>query len=128
MHFKKQTPNLMVEDVNRTIEFYKDMLGFNVITMVPETGQLVWAMLGREDVTMMFQARESLGEEISALRDKAIGGSLTLYTDIQGIDELYASLQGRVKIVQEMHTTFYNAREFAIEDCNGYVIAFAEPA
>jgi uncharacterized glyoxalase superfamily protein PhnB len=128
MHFKKQTPNIMVEDINRTIDFYKDILGFQVITTVPETGAFVWAMLGREDVSMMFQARGSLGEEIPTLKDRAIGASLTLYTDIQGIDELYASLQGKVKIVQNMHTTFYHAREFAIEDCNGYVIASAESA
>jgi uncharacterized glyoxalase superfamily protein PhnB len=118
----------MVEDVNRTIDFYKDILGFQVITTVPETGTFVWAMLGRNDVTMMFQARQSLGEEIPTLKERPIGASLTLYTDIEGIDELYASLQGKVKIVQDMHITFYHAREFAIEDCNGYVITFSESA
>jgi hypothetical protein len=30
--------------------------------------------------------------------------------------------------VQDLHTTFYGAREFAIQDCNGYVLAFAEMA
>jgi catechol 2,3-dioxygenase-like lactoylglutathione lyase family enzyme len=28
---KRITPNLMVEDVNRTIEFYTDVLGFDLL-------------------------------------------------------------------------------------------------
>jgi catechol 2,3-dioxygenase-like lactoylglutathione lyase family enzyme len=37
---KKLTPNLMVEDVNRTVAFYQEVLGFELLTSVPEEGQL----------------------------------------------------------------------------------------
>ena len=39
---KKLTPNLMVEDVNETVTFYQDVLGFALLASVPEEGQFNW--------------------------------------------------------------------------------------
>ena len=36
--WNKMVPNLMVEDVNRTVAFYGDTLGFELLTTVPEGG------------------------------------------------------------------------------------------
>lgn len=125
---KKLTPNLMAEDVNRTIQFYKDTLGFELLVSVPAEGQFDWAMMKRDGVEIMFQSRASLGGEVPVLLQKTIGGSLTFYMDIEGIEELYAALNGKVIIAQEMHTAFYGAQEFAIQDINGYILTFAETA
>ncbi len=125
---KKLTPNLMVEDVNQTIDFYKNMLGFEVLATVPETGQFNWAMLKQGDVEMQFQTRASLSEEIPTFKDRAIGGALTLYIDIENVTQLHASLKDKVTIVQDMHTTFYGTQEFAIQDCNGFILSFSQGA
>ena len=34
------TPNLMVNDVEETVEYYTDVLGFTLLMTVPETGKL----------------------------------------------------------------------------------------
>ncbi len=125
---KRLIPNLMVEDVNQTIDFYKNVLGFDVLATVPETGKLNWAMLKQGNVEMQFQLRESLTEELPIFKDKAIGGALTLYIDVEGIEELHERLKDRVTIVQDMHTTFYGTKEFVLQDLNGFVISFAESA
>ncbi len=124
--FKKLTPNMMVEDVNRTINFYKDLLGFELLANVPEEGQFAWAMMKRDGMEIMFQSRASLEEEIPALKQRDIGGALTLYIEVEDVKELYTHLKESVTIVQDMHTTFYGAQEFAIQDCNGLVLSFAE--
>ncbi len=126
MSLKKLTPNIMVEDVNNTIEFYQKLLGFEVLVTVPEEGQFAWAMLKRDTVEIMFQSRTSLGEEIPALQQREIGGSLTFYIEVEDVEELYEHLKGNVTIVQDMHKTFYGAQEFAIQDCNGFILAFSE--
>lgn len=118
----------MVEDVNRTIEFYKDVLGFELLVTVPEAGQFNWAMLKCGNVEIMFQTRASLSEEIPTFKDKAIGGTLTLYIDVEDIKGLHASIKDKATIVQDMHTTFYGSQEFAIQDCNGFVLAFSQPS
>ncbi|HET7641262.1 MAG TPA: VOC family protein [Ktedonobacteraceae bacterium] len=125
---KKLTPNLMVEDVNRTVAFYQEVLGFELLTSVPEEGQLAWAMLKRGGVELMFQTRGSLTEELPSLGGKDIGGTFNLYIDVEDIQGLYAAIRDKVTVVANMHTTFYGANEIAIEDCNGYILTFAESA
>jgi uncharacterized glyoxalase superfamily protein PhnB len=126
VRLKKMIPNLMVEDVNSTIVFYRDVLGFELLTTVPEAGQFNWAMMRRDGVEIMFQTRTSLAEEVPVLGDRAMGGALTFYTEVEDVQSLYTDLLGKVAIVQDMHKTFYGTREFAIQDCNGFVLAFAE--
>ena len=126
MQLKTLTPNVMVEDENQTIDFYRDMLGFQVNATVPDRGQFDWASMKRDSVELMFQARSSLSAEIPAYADLPIGGSLTFFVQMEGLQELYDRLKGNVTVVQDLHTTFYGMREFAIRDCNGYVLTFAE--
>jgi uncharacterized glyoxalase superfamily protein PhnB len=123
---KKLTPNLMVEDVNATIDFYRDVLGFAVAATVPDSGPLDWAMVQRDDVALMFQARRSLTEEYPPLAGLPIGGALTLYTEVAGVQDLHDALKGRVEIVLDLHDTFYGTREFAFKDRNGYILTFSE--
>jgi len=52
---KSLTPNLMVADVNETIAFYRDVLGFKLIQTVPDEGDFVWASVQYRDVELMFQ-------------------------------------------------------------------------
>ena len=123
---KNLTPNLMVENVNQTVDFYKNVLGFDVIATVPETGQFNWAMLKQGGVEMQFQQRASLTEELPIFKDRPVGGTLTLYIGVEGVKELHERLKDKVTIVQAMHSTFYGTQEFAIQDINGFVISFAE--
>ena len=126
MELKKLTPNLMVENVNETVDFYRDVLGFELAMSIPEEGELNWAMMSCGGVELMFQSRASVAEEFPPFGELEIGGSLGFYIEVAGIDELYAGLAERAEIVTEPHTTFYGMREFTIRDNNGYILTFAE--
>ena len=123
---QKLTPNMMVDDVNATVEFYRSVLGFDLVVAVPDSGRLDWALVQRDDVEMMFQARQSLIEEMPLFQDRPAGGALTFYLDVEGVEGLYERLRARVRVVKDLHETFYGTREFAIEDCNGFILTFAE--
>jgi lactoylglutathione lyase len=125
--FKKQTPNIMVMDIAQTIGFYQDVLGFAVVvTMPPEGAPLVWAMVQRDGVELMFQQQDSLAEEMPLFGDMPVGASLSLYMEIDDVQGMADTLKGRVEIVRDVHTTFYGMREFAFKDCNGYILVYAE--
>lgn len=127
MTLLKLTPNLMVEDVRKTIDYYQSVLGFETNAAVPEgSGPLDWASMRNGSVEMMFQSTASLTSELPVLRDKPISATLSFYIEIEGLQSLYDSVKTRATIVQDLHTTFYDMREFAIQDCNGYILAFAE--
>lgn len=139
MALTKLTPNLMVEDVNRTVEFYQEVLGFEfvmgvieelqeILTAYQQDRSLDYAMMKCGNVEMMFQAKRSLAESLPMLRGREIGGTLTLYMELDRVSELYARIRDKVTIVKDLHATFYGMQEFYIEDCNGYILAFAEAA
>ncbi len=139
MTFNKLTPNLMVEDVMQSVIFYRDLLGFDFLMAMrdeqpveelpaADDKPLDWAMVQRDQVAVMFQQRSSLGEELPTMAGRDIGASLTLYIELEGVSELYDSLQGQADIIKPLQTTFYGMREFYLRDCNGYILAMAEQA
>ena len=118
------SPNIFVTDIKQTIDFYKH-LGFNVVTTVPEQGDIFWAMMTCGNVTFMFQTFESLGNELPTI-SRQNGGSLLLYIKTTEIKNFFDKIKDNVKVIKELEKTFYGATEFSIEDNNGYLLTFAE--
>lgn len=121
---KSISPNIFVRDIQSTITFYRQ-IGFEVVTTVPEQGDLIFAMMVCGEVTFMFQTFESLGDDLPAVL-RQNGGSLLLYIQISGIRRFFDQIKSRVKVVKPLETTFYGATEFTIEDNNGFLLTFAE--
>ena len=127
MALNSLTPNLMVNDVEETIEFYTDILGFTLLMTVPETGKLDWAMVKRNDVVIMFQTKKSLASGLPRLAGEKPGGGLTFYIKVDRVTELHEELfNNEVEIISDLESTFYNTVEFSIVDVNGYVLTFSE--
>lgn len=122
------TPNLMVDNVNETVQFYQEVLGFSLVMTVPETGTFLWAMMSCGKVSVMFQEKVSMLEEYPVLKETPAGRGLTFYIKIKNVRRLYNKVLGRARIVLDLHKTFYGAEEFALQDPNGFVLTFAGDA
>lgn len=119
------SPNFFVKDIVKTIAFY-NILGFSLAMSVPESGpDLVWAMMVKGDVTMMFQTFESLGDELPEI-NRTVGGSLLLYIKLTAIRSFFEDIKDKVTVLKGLEKTFYGATEFSILDNNNYVLTFAE--
>jgi uncharacterized glyoxalase superfamily protein PhnB len=125
---KSLSPNLMVNNVNETIDFYVNVLGFKKIMSVPESGNLVWAMVQSGAITFMFQEEKSIKDEYPQLNKFEIGGGITFYINVTNVIDLYANLKGNATIIKEIYKTFYGSTDFAIEDINGYILTFSQSA
>jgi len=126
MEYKDLMPNLMVKDVEKTIDFYTNVLSFNVLATVPEKSPFVFAMVNANGIIISFQEEKSIKEEYPQLEKYPQGGCLTLYIHVTDVNGLYEKVKGKAKIAKEMHKTLYETTEFAIEDCNGYILTFAQ--
>ncbi len=123
------SPNLGVTNVEKTVQFYHDLLGFDLITSVPGKAAgkpLDWAFVKARTVTLMFQQEQNLKDEYKNLASHAIGGAFTIYLTISNFEEVYVKAKAMTTILIEPHKTFYGAMEFAIEDLNGYTLTLAE--
>jgi uncharacterized glyoxalase superfamily protein PhnB len=118
------SPNIFVKDIMKTIDFYKQ-LGFELVTTVPEEGDIVWAMMTCGKVIFMFQTFDSIGDTLPEIK-RQDGGSLLLYIQIKGIRTFHERIKDKVKVIKGLEKTFYGATEFSITDNNGYVLTFAE--
>jgi uncharacterized glyoxalase superfamily protein PhnB len=126
MQYLSLTPNLMVDDVNAMVDFYCTTLGLELRAKVPESGRYNWAMVGSGGLSLMFQTRESLVDELPQIARYTPPGAFTMYASVSGVEELYERIREKVTVAVEPHTTFYGAREFVIEDPSGYFVCFAE--
>jgi catechol 2,3-dioxygenase-like lactoylglutathione lyase family enzyme len=120
------SPNLIVADVERSIAFYRDVLGFTVEQTVPDAGPFVFAIVKSGAVELMLNAPGPAVEEYPAFKGRPIGGTLTLFIHITGIHAAYEALRAKVTVVLPLEKKWYGVTEFAITDPDGYVITFAE--
>jgi uncharacterized glyoxalase superfamily protein PhnB len=130
----------MSEDVNKSVTFYCENLGFRFLAGMEAEGDsldamvenftddvpLQWAMLGRDDARVMFQSRASLSSECEAMSGLPVAYSGALYIEVADLDSLLSALEGKVETVLDEHTTFYGMRELWIRDNNGYVLVLAQ--
>lgn len=126
MKYKSLSPNLGVKNVDETVHVYTTMLDFDLIMTNPKDKPFVWAMVQKGDVTLMFQEQANLLEEYPIIHSYPIGGCITFYIKVKHAEKLYEKIKDKVKVVKNLGKTFYGATEFAIQDNNGYVLAFAE--
>ena len=120
------SPNLMVKNVNKSIDFYCNILGFTLIQTMPENGEPEWGMVKKDDFFIMFQKEESIKSEYPELNDLNPGGALTFYIKISNIQKFYEEISTQINISHKMHKTFYGADEFAITDPDGFILVFSD--
>ena len=122
----KLTPNLVVADVERSLVFYRDVLGFSLVTTVPDAAPYVFAIVASGDVHINLNAPEPAIAEYPAFAGRPIGGTLTLFIDIDDVRAAHEELQGKVSIVMPLITQWYGLTEFAFTDPDGYILTYAQ--
>ena len=123
---KKLTPNLIVANVERSVAFYRDVLGFSVTHTVPDATPYVFAAVQSGPVEIFLNAPEPAMAEYPALKDRPLGGSLTLFIEVAAIRAVHEDLEHRVTIVMPLERKWYGVTEFAFPDPDGYLITLAE--
>ena len=132
MNLTDVTPNLIVTDMDRSAAFYRDVLGFSVVTTVPDRPPFAFTWLQRGGVSVFLNSRDSVKEDLGSWGARAVGGTLSMFITIEadtvdtGIDALFRSIDGTAPIAMPLKNQFYGMREFAIEDPDGYLIIFAQ--
>ncbi|MDI1233631.1 MAG: VOC family protein [bacterium] len=125
MQYQSITANIGVKNVNETVQFYTEKLGFDLVMSNPEEGEYIWAMVSNGHVILMFQDDVNLKEEYPEL-SSAGKGNITFYVKIKGMVELFEQLRDSNLIVKPLAPTPYGVAEFAIRDNNGYILTIAE--
>ncbi len=115
---KRVEPTLKVGDLHETIDFYRDLLGFQLDLLWPAESPN-FCIMSHDDVRLMFYVDTEHREP-----QPQMTGQLRL--DIVGVTPLYESLRDKVDTEWGPEVFHYGRREVAIVDCNGYSIILSE--
>ncbi|MFB6091568.1 MAG: VOC family protein [Haloquadratum sp.] len=128
MTVKSLTPNLMVDDIEATVEWYREMFDSEVVATLPaDADDYFWAQVTIGESLLMLQERDSLEAKIPAMADRETGGSTALYVDVDDVEAMRDRLEtAGTEVVEPPEETEYGWRLFAATDPNGYVLWFGE--
>jgi catechol 2,3-dioxygenase-like lactoylglutathione lyase family enzyme len=125
--FQSITPNLLVRDVNKSIAFYRDVLGFTMGETVPDQEPFVFVWMKRDDVSVFLNdITAAAAHDYPHAAQLPPGGTAALFFIVSDVDGYHAHVAPRANIVMPLKTQFYGMREFAVTDPDGHLITFAE--
>ncbi len=115
MKLENVKPVLAVSNMDDTIRFYCEVLGFDCANRMEG-----WAALRKDAVEVMI----SLPNAHEPFEKPALTGSL--YFSCDDVDALWEKIKDKAAVVYPIENFFYGMREFAIRDNNGYILQFGQ--
>ena len=114
-------PSLLVRDLEATFAFYR-RLGFSRTGVFPDEDAPFWGEVARDGIALQFYTDPPRGTPPKPV----FSGVLYLYpNDVRALAD---ELGDVVPFAWGPEVMEYGMREFAIQDPDGYYIAFTEPA
>jgi len=121
----KITPVLIVDEIEKSLPFWVDRIGFNKTAEVPDDGKLGFVMMEREGAELMIQTVASVLKDEPKFAPKGGSNKASLFIEVQDLDDVLKRLKG-YPIEMEDRTTFYGMREIGVRDPDGHIVIFAK--
>lgn len=115
-------PLLFVEDLPRSLEFYRDRLGFETAGEAQADGRVFWCRLRRGGASIMLQQAEA--EDGPA---QSRGRGVALYLVCDDVDALRQEFVDRGVALGEPEITEYGMKQVFVPDPDGYSVCFESP-
>ena len=144
MKILNATPYLRVSDMERSLRFYRDGLGFEVTDRIEEGGRTFWARLVNDGVSVMLSTgaarfmedgsseddheHDEHGQHIYHGPTSVAAGELNAVTFVyvEDADAAYEEVQARGIVPEDAPSNKdYGLREFLVRDPDGYYYAIA---
>jgi uncharacterized glyoxalase superfamily protein PhnB len=102
-------------DIDKTREFYETLLGSSVALTAENT-----LTVTHGGARLVFTSQNLWS------KDPTFSG--TIYMTVSDVERLFALIAPKASVAWPVQTMAYGSKEFAIHDCNGYLIAFQQLA
>ncbi len=120
----KITPVLIVSEIETSIPFWVDLLGFEKTVEVPEGDKLGFVILTRHGAELMLQTTASVRKDTPQFAPASQAHRTSLFIEVDDFEDLLKRL-GDYPIAMPERIAFYGMREIGVFDPNGHVLVFA---
>ena len=121
MRIRSTAPHLLVSDLQRSVDWFVNVLGFKRPTLWGEPPE--FAMPKRDGFIVMLEQRAGV-----APRPHGALGCTDAYFWIEGVDDFASELSqaGADVVEQPVDRPHYGMREFSVRDPDGHLLVFGE--
>jgi len=124
----KITTVLIVEEIEKSLVFWIDRMGFEKTVEVPEGDRLGFVILVRSGAELMLQTLSSvLKDEPKFAPDGLATKGCGLFIEVDDFEDAKKRLEG-YPIVMPERITFYGMREIGVSEPSGHTVVFAAKA
>jgi hypothetical protein len=120
----KITPVLMVEEIEKSLPFWIDRMGFAKTVDVPEGDRLGFVILVRDGAEIMLQSIESVRKDSPQFVPQGDSYNVGLFVEVEDFADVLKRLEGHLTALPE-RTTFYGMREIGVREPSGHIVVFA---
>jgi catechol 2,3-dioxygenase-like lactoylglutathione lyase family enzyme len=120
----KITPVLLVNEIEKSLPFWVDRLGFTKTVEVPEGSRLGFVILAKDGGELMLQTWDSAQKDGPDLLPKDRRAFTALFIEVGDFADILKRLQGWPITLAE-RTTFYGMREIGVHDPDNNAVVFA---
>jgi uncharacterized glyoxalase superfamily protein PhnB len=120
----KLTPVLLVDEIEKSLPFWVDRLGFEKTVEVPEDDRLGFVILVNGGAEVMLQTWASAEKDAPGVVPRSSAMGAALFVEVEDFADVQRRLQGW-EIVLPERTTFYGMREVGVRDPGGHFVVFA---
>ena len=120
----KITAVLLMNEIEPSLRFWVERLGFEKTVEVPEGDRLAFAILVKDGAELMLQTLESAAKDVPTSIPVSEGQSVGLFIEVPDFDDLLKRVEG-LEVVMAERTTFYGMREIVVREPGGFAVCFA---
>src|SRR6185437_8117482 len=120
----KLTPVLIVEEIEKSLPFWIDRMGFQKTVDVPEGDRLGFALVVRDGAEIMFQTVASVRNDEPRFAPDGVSRVTALFVEVEDFGDVRTRLGG-YPIAMPERTTFYGMREIGVFEPSGHIVVFA---
>ena len=132
MKMARTIPALPVKDIGRSVEFYRDKLGFTLVHQQEAQFAIVrrdaaeihlWAA-----VDEAWRTRGGGSSPVVSGAESFIAGTASCRVEVEGVDELYQEVnkQGILEANAQPRDQWWGAREFHVKDPDNNLVTLFE--
>jgi catechol 2,3-dioxygenase-like lactoylglutathione lyase family enzyme len=122
-HVRQLSPLLAVQDINQSLEFYRDQLGFTLVGQADSDGKMFWCHLERDGASLMLQQAED--EEDGPAEGR--GRGVAFYFICDDANAMHAELLSRGMKLDSPRVAYYGMNQLFVPEPNGYALCFESP-
>jgi catechol 2,3-dioxygenase-like lactoylglutathione lyase family enzyme len=119
-------PLIYVSDLQKSIRFYSEVLGFHLGELFPDKDNPTYApvFIGEYELMLCLTRESNL-----KFHPRGLGGTgVQLFVQVEDVNKEYANIKGKVELLDEIETKVWGDREFTLKDPDGYLVTFYSPS